>query len=152
MSTTASLAAYAAIVEKLPQKCRTVYSLIQAHWDHPTAPPGATIDECMRALGWKYSTTSARIFELAEAGLIKDSGYTRMGQTVWIASAPEEVDGLKVARKAAKKFEAIVTHVSHGEEHPGQPVEVTFRIIAPVEKAWEFHDRLQRRKLRVRFI
>lgn len=105
--TTASREAYAAIVEKLPSKRATIYRVI---CEHAEIVPylGLTIREAMSALGWPHTTVSARIFELAEAGLIKPSGHVRHGQTVWTYSEEHEVDRLCAARKAAKRYETDV--------------------------------------------
>lgn len=97
--TTASYDAYQAIVDDLPKRRAAVFTVIVGHsliW-------GLTIREACDILRWPHTTVSARIFELAEAGLIKSKGEQRMGQTVWIKSLPEEVEEIKGQRAAARK-------------------------------------------------
>ena len=112
--TTASTEAYAVIVSQLPRKRAAVYASIGYSG-------GSTIREACAHLAWPYNTVSARIFELAESGLIKDTGLTRDGQTVWIPSRPDEVDALRAARKATKRFEAGILGYKVNPETFGQP-------------------------------
>ncbi len=98
MSTQASIAAFDQIVDHLSRKRGIVYAAI------PVEDGGATIRELCKHIGWPWPTTSARVFELAEAGLIKDVGLMRDGQTVWKRSRQDEVEELKAARQAAKKY------------------------------------------------
>lgn len=44
---------------------------------HVRETGGATCDECEVSLGLRHQTASARIWELAKAGFIRDSGRTR---------------------------------------------------------------------------
>lgn len=100
--TTASLEAYQNIVDKLSGKRAIVFESIKGEWI--IGYSGRTINELCEALGWPYNTTSARVCELTDRGLIKENGM-RKGQTVWIPSEPEEVDGLK-RRRAEEKAKA----------------------------------------------
>lgn len=99
--TTASKEAYAAIVDKLPNKRGAVFGVIAC------AHNGKTIRETCAKLNWPYSTVSARIFELAESGLIREAGE-REGQTIWTPTPQDEVDAMRAARAAVKKYEARV--------------------------------------------
>lgn len=99
--TTASLEAYDRILDKLRGKKAIVFEAICSA-DGVAAPFGRTIDELCQFLGWRYSTTSARVCELADAGLIKEAGM-RGTQTVWERSAPDLVDELKRRRRLAKQ-------------------------------------------------
>ena len=141
--TTMSHEAYIAIADKLRGKRAAVYRSIA--W----AMQGGTIRETCERLGWPHTTVSARIFELAEAGLIKDSGRHSFGQTVWTASAPEEAEALRAARKAAKRYETGVVefHVVGGPEAygPDQIMRVTVEV---PRKVWATF----KGNVRVRFI
>lgn len=112
MSTAARKEAYQAIVARLPVKRARVYREIRAYG-------GTTINDGCRLTGWPYSTVSARFYELAEDGLIKDSGAKRDGQTVWVVAEPEERDALRAARRASKRVESkadrsLVVHRESG--------------------------------------
>lgn len=101
MSTEASLAAYGAIIGSLSERRGSVFAVI-------SNSNGRTIRESCKDTGWPYNTVSARIFELTELGLIKPQrdalgDCTRDGQTIWIASTPEEVYMLQRQRAAHKK-------------------------------------------------
>jgi len=99
--TMASSTAYALIVDQLPLKRGRIYAEIRAYG-------GTTINNGCFLTNWPYSTVSARFYELAEDGLIKDSGEKRDGQTVWVVAEPEEREALRAARKAAKRYETEV--------------------------------------------
>lgn len=110
MSTEASIEAYVAIVDHLPKKRAAVFAAI-------SNAGGTTIREACQHLTWPWTTVSARIHELAEAGMIKSSGLKRDGQTVWIRSMPQEIEVLKKARAERKAGvqAKIVSHEFHGD-------------------------------------
>jgi hypothetical protein len=143
MSTAASKEAYAAVVDHLPKKRGIVFDFIFRCGRY-----GATINEAMHDLQWPYNTTSARIHELAQDGLIRHRvefrvspdvrdvasdgiTITREGQTVWVATAPDEVATQRTRMEAARPFE---TNVEGWESHPAdgfgpeQPIYVTVKI------------------------
>jgi hypothetical protein len=146
--TTMSREAYFKIVYKLTGKRATVFALFDMG-RHACPQTNLTIRETCAVLQWPHTTVSARIFELAEAGLIKDSGETRGGQTVWTASAPEEVEALRAARKAAKRYETGIVEF-HGvggpaDHGPDQIMRVTVEV---PRKVWATF----KGNVRVRFI
>lgn len=146
--TTMSREAYTAIVDKLPGKRATVFTLFDMG-RNARVPTNMTIRETCAVLQWPHTTVSARIFELAEAGLIKPTGGSRGGQTVWTASAPEEVEALRAARKAAKRYETGVVefHGVGGPEAfgPDQMIRVTVEV---PRKVWATF----KGNVRVRFV
>lgn len=146
--TTASKEAYVAIVDKLPSKRATIYRVIR---EHAIIVPylGLTIREAMSALGWPHTTVSARIFELAEAGLIKASGEFRQGQTVWTYAQPDEVEGLSAARAASKRYETGVVsfHGVGGPESFGPEQMMSVEVQVP-RKIWQTF----KGPIRVRFL
>ncbi len=67
--TDTSLAAYDSILPHASRLARQVYGVI--------ARGGATCEECETALGMKHQTASARIRELKDKHLVRDSGRRR---------------------------------------------------------------------------
>lgn len=120
--TTASKESYASIVDSLPNKRATVYKDIFEQGS------GATIRETRLRLGWEHTTVSARIFELAEAGLIKESGTERGGQTVWTHAQPSEMEALRAARKAKKRYETGIAGFRGLEGPDGMGPSPTIRV------------------------
>lgn len=140
--TTASKQAYTTIVDQLPLKRGRVYTEIRAYG-------GTTINDGCRLTGWPYSTVSARFYELAEDGLIKDNGAKRDGQTVWVVSEPEERAALRAARKAAKRYETGIAGF-HGLEGPdGMGPSPTIRVEVDIPReVWK----TLKSPVRVRFL
>lgn len=143
--TMASLEAYAAVVNKLPVKRARIYGTMERY-----RATGLTIQETCKVTGWQYNTVSARIYELAEAGLIKPRGDTRGGQTVWVPAAPEEVDALRQARRAAKPYETGIVgfHGVGGPEDYGPAQMIRVEVDVP-RAIWE---KMKKRPTRVRFL
>lgn len=144
MSTTASLDAYDAIVTKLPAKRRAMFKAIHERSYWHLNSPGLTIRESMDVMGWSHPTASARIFELAEAGLVKDSGKRRLGQTAWVEADENERETLRAARKAARKYE---TEIDHWTDHPMREEQVLVTFAVP-RTVWT----KLKRPVRVRFL
>jgi hypothetical protein len=141
MSTAASREAYASIADRLPAKRGRVYTEIRTYG-------GTTINDGCRLTGWAYSTVSARFYELAEDGLIKDSGAKRDGQTVWVVSEPEEREGLRAARKARKNFEAAIDGFTTDPATFGQADDKVMVHVAVPRDVWA----KMKSTIRVRFI
>lgn len=128
--TTASKDAYVAIVDKLPKKRAAVFAAIGNSG-------GSTIREACAHLAWPHTTVSARIHELAEAGLIKGTSFKRDGQTVWLRSQPEEVEERRAERKASKRYETNIIGW-HGEGGPanfGPDQDIIVQVKVP-RKVW----------------
>ncbi|MES2155423.1 MAG: hypothetical protein V4510_09845 [bacterium] len=98
MSTAASREAYQQQLPMMRNKRGVVFDTIRQQ-----GRVGQTIREVMAAQEWPHTTVSARIFELAEAGVICPRGDTRDGQTVWIVTPPEQVDFWREKRAAKKR-------------------------------------------------
>lgn len=140
--TTASKEAYTAIVDQLPLKRGRVYTEIRAYG-------GTTINDGCRLTGWPYSTVSARFYELAEDGLIKDSGAKRDGQTVWVVAEPEERAALRAARKAAKRYETgVVSFQAVGGPAAFSPDQIISVHVEVPRKIWQ----TLKSPVRVRFL
>jgi hypothetical protein len=106
MSTAASRAAYQDQVPLMRGKRAIVFHTISGVNQPGKIINGMTIREIMEALDWPHTTVSARVFELAEAGVIYPSGQVREGQTVWFITPQERIEHYKNLRAAARKAKA----------------------------------------------
>lgn len=103
MSTAASRDAYQ---EQLPQMTGKRAYLFTVYRD-VKGNTGMTIREACAELHWPYNTTSARIHELAEAGLICPRGDTRDRQTVWVVTPADQVAFWREQRRKEREKRAV---------------------------------------------
>ncbi len=122
-----STQAYAAIVNQLSGKRASVFALFQMGEGLPIRT-NLTIREACDVLHWPHTTVSARIFELAEAGLIIGFGQ-RGGQTVWTATRPDQVEAVRAERAAvrqakkdaqAKRLQSLEDAVKRARTHKAE--------------------------------
>lgn len=98
MSTAASREAYQGQLRQMPAKRAAVWDVVRS-----CPGGGVTIREACVLTRWPYNTVSARIHELAECGLIKESGQVREGQTAWVPAEEGERESLRAAREKARE-------------------------------------------------
>ncbi len=139
--TFASKETYKRVVGTLGGKSAVVYELVKAATPEgfqviavPRAPQtteenavGRTMNEACLLLGWAYNTTSARFVDLADAGMIKESGVLRGRQTAWVAAPEPERRTLAAARRAAKRgvVARVLRHCIMAGDDGNTRVEVT---------------------------
>jgi hypothetical protein len=68
---------------------------------------GATLDELCVSTQWPTNVVSARLSELADLGMIRETGM-RGTHTIWVVSEPWEVAQLQKKRKEEKPYVAEV--------------------------------------------
>ena len=132
--TVASISSYQAVVDRLPGKRALVFGCFRNM--------GMTLKDLSEALpNMVYSSVSGRVSDLADLGLIMDSGLTRDGQTVWVKTPPGEVNAVAERRRAARRIEADISGVKGVVE--GRVIEVLV--------SDEVYEKIKRSK-RVRFM
>lgn len=121
--TIASKEAYQYVLPKMPKRKGAVYDIFVKY----SPGGGLTLKELQAVLGWPMNCVSPRVYELADSGFIKDSGYVRGGQTVWVPADPSERQALIVSREAMKgKNAEIVATTFFG--HPSPTTYLTIKI------------------------
>lgn len=90
MSTASQVEAWREIQPKLGNRQEQVLAIIKE-------PDGATLRELADRLGLDMSGVSPRVTELTDAGLVRDSGRTRLNAksgkqiTVWVPTGPKQI-------------------------------------------------------------
>ncbi len=125
--TIASKEAFQDVLLKMPQRRGDVYGVI-----YKNRFTGMTLRDLGRIIPWPMNCISPRVFDLADAGHIKDAGEMRDGQTVWIpADASERIDLIASRQRAKGKTAEIVASTTF---HFEQSTYITVKLPGKVDK------------------